>query len=70
MEGSAISGKNVNEMFESVIRKYIENNGDIGGGGGGGGSGGISKGGDKSSKDTVKLDKAKETSSPKKKLCC
>ena len=25
MEGSALSGKNVNEMFEAVVRKHAEN---------------------------------------------
>ena len=62
MEGSALSGKNVNEMFESVIRKYVEKNGDIVGSGIGNAN--------KSHNNTVKLDQKKESSSPKKKLCC
>ena len=62
MEGSALSGKNVNEMFESVIRKYIEKNGDIGGSAIGTTN--------KSNHNTVKLDHKKESHTPKKKLCC
>ena len=66
MEGSALSGKNVSEMFEGVIRKYVEKNGDLGGGSGiGGGSQG-----DKSRDKPVKLDQNKESATPKKKLCC
>ena len=59
MEGSALSGKNVNEMFEQVIRKYVESNGDLAGG---------DSNGNKSKQENVKLDKAKET--PQKKGCC
>ena len=66
MEGSALSGKNVSEMFEGVIRKYVEKNGDLGGGGGGS-SGNSSS--DKSTNNSVKLDQQKGDT-PKKKLCC
>ena len=33
MEGSAMSGKNVNEMFESVIRRWADLHDNHGGGG-------------------------------------
>jgi len=55
MEGSAISGKNVNEMFESVIRKYVQNSDEIGGG-------------HNTGNDTVNLDANKNKK--KKSSCC
>ena len=58
MEGSALSGKNVNEMFESVIRKYAENSNEIVGG----------QSNKKAAKESVKLDAKK--GQKKKSSCC
>eukprot|EP00483_Globobulimina_turgida_P002739 UN02744 len=59
MEGSALSGKNVSEMFESVIRKYVESNlqSDVNGNN------------DKSKENAVNLGKAKQRT-PRRSLCC
>eukprot|EP00485_Elphidium_margaritaceum_P021226 CAMPEP_0202720676 /NCGR_PEP_ID=MMETSP1385-20130828/142254_1 /ASSEMBLY_ACC=CAM_ASM_000861 /TAXON_ID=933848 /ORGANISM="Elphidium margaritaceum" /LENGTH=168 /DNA_ID=CAMNT_0049384521 /DNA_START=111 /DNA_END=617 /DNA_ORIENTATION=- len=60
MEGSALSGKNVNEMFESVIRKYVESQQH---------NSSRTNNHQTSPKKTVRLEKNKDVS-PKKKLCC
>eukprot|EP01083_Nonionella_stella_P006983 20217_1 len=57
MEGSALSGKNVNDMFESVIRKYVESELQTNGSN------------DNNASNNIKLDPAK-VKSPKKSLCC